>query len=1087
MERIEYCLDGDWRLVLDPEDKGKDEQWFLGEALSDALDVKVPSVWDRWIPDYDGVGWYFREFELGAEWEGRHVALEFEAVDYYAETWLNGVRLGDHEGGYTSFSLDAAAAAQTGLNRLAVRVIDPHGPDGFGDFKPKQIPSAKENGYWSFAGIWGGVRLVGKHPAHITDVFVRPDIRRKRITATVTASQPGAVGLRIAGTAFETSGPPGDLSVDFPEFELWSPESPRLYTLDCELCVDGEAVDCVSVRFGMREFNVREKCFFLNNRPIHVKAVLHQPDYARSLAAPETAALARKELELAKQAGFNMVRLHIKTAPGITLDLADKLGIMLYEEPPIGWIEDSPWMEERCRREVCEMIRRDRNHPSIVLWGMLNESGNIGHAYGTGAQRIRDDLCRLARSLDPTRLVLGDSGGTNITREPAYLMRPYHDELEPCDDLHIYLRAPVDREIEQYFGHCGDPDVLSFLSEFGFGGMENLADVIAQYGADKTKLKDARFLQLVLDAVCRGFAERGLDRVFGDFAGFAAAACQLQCDAARHQIDALRANPKLAGYCYTQLCDAGHEWCAGTLDRWRRPKPVWSILKKVQQPLRPLIQVPRTNLVPRQEIPVTVTLANDERIEGRADLSLQVVGPTNQVLWKKKRNIKLPRPGKELWQGVVSASGSPGTHKFVVRLIQNMEVIGENAVELHVFTPASPCGIDVHVLDPQNVGTARCAVLAKPAGPNAPIHIVPPLANTVRAYPDNDLVQVLAQVKEGAVALVFAPPEDWNDLADTLDPALRATSKDAVGAFLGVFHYAKFHPVFDGLPARGLMGQPYRNVVAPRTFIEPSDEDICGSFDAAPAAAGNYALDETTWWGADILVRRYGAGRVVFTHMAVLEHLGEDPVADRLFVNLLSHFVRRSVPSSGIVPLDQKTVEWLRDERTDKVRRWMVVGMFPNWGETGHDTPYPPEKKLDFNATYTGWYKTIAWRSWHSRVQDDHLVDLQEALSPVYEYYPRFDHGTAYAYAEFACDKRHTATIQFGVCDTAKLWLNGTLVHESKGRPKPGELDRHEIPASLKQGRNTLLVKVSKIPGRFQFSLNMESAEGGPLSLKWWR
>jgi beta-galactosidase len=1086
--RVEQCLDGEWRLVLDPDDVGKKSRWFDGKDLPEAMAVRVPSVWDLWVPDYDGVGWYFREFELGGEWDGRVIHLEFEAADYFVEVWLNGECLGSHEGGYTPFALDATKAAVIdGANRLAVRLIDPHDADGYEDFKPKTIPCAKEHGYFTFAGLWGSVRIVGKPPAHLTDVFVRPDIRRKRISVTATASEQADVRLRIEGTPVEAEGPCGSLSVEFPDHELWSPEEPTLYTLSCDLVQNGEVVDHMAVRFGMREFTVKDNRFHLNHRPILVRGVLHQPDYARSLVAPESEELARRELELAKAAGFNMIRLHIKTAPRITLDLADEIGILLYEEPPIGWIKDSPWLKERCEREVREMILRDRNHPSVVIWGMLNESGNAGYVVNGGAQLVKDDLCRLARSLDPSRVIIDDSGGINATREPARFIRPYHDEFEPYDDLHIYQRAPVDHEIEQYYRHSGDPDQLVFLSEFGFGGMEDLEDVIAQYGEDKDKLKDARFLQNMLDAAHQGFQERGLDRVFGSFSGFTAAARELQCDAVRHQIDAMRSNTKLGGYCYTQLCDAGHEFCAGVLDRWRRPKPVFDTMKDVQQPLRPLIQLARTNLAPREEVAVTVCIANEERLDTRADLSLQVVGPTNQVLWKKKRNIRVPRGTKEVWAGKISASGSPGTHKFVVRLMQGVKRLSESSVELHVVQRPAPCDVEIHVVDPHDDWRRQCTALAKEGTAEAPVHIVPPIANTVRAYPEHELTHVLAQVRNGAVALVFAPPEDWNDFADQIDEAIRATSKDAVGAFLGMYHYVKLHPVFEGLPARDFMRQVYRDIVPPQTFVEATDEDICGTFDTTPIASGNYMMGETIWWGSDILVRGFGAGRMVFTHLRVLENLGKDPVADRLFVNMLKHFSRRSVPSEDALPISQKAADWLRREGSDAVRMWMVMGMFPNWGDSGHNTAYPPEDAIDLDAVYPGWYRSIQWRRWYSRARDRHLVNLQDATTPIYEYYPRFDHGTAYAYTELHADRRQDVVLSLRVQDATKVWLNGRLVFEDQNHRPHKVLEEMTVPAFLKQGRNTVLVKVSKVPGEFQFALNFEMAGDETVHLRSWK
>ena len=1082
-------LDGEWRLILDPEDAGKKKGWFKTLPNEKSLAVRVPSVWDRWVPDYDGAGWYFRSFELPAEWGGRHVDLHFEAADYYAEVWLNGVRLGDHEGGYTPFSFAVAAHLREGANELAVRLVDPHGEGGFGDFRPKEIPCAKETGYFDFAGLWGSVWLEAKPRVHIEDVFVLPDLRRERILARVEASGPGRVHLQIEGTPHHTEGDPGELTLDFPGFEAWSPESPVLYTLQASLVREDGTYDTVHVRFGMREFTVKDQRFYLNGKPLFVKAALHQPDYPGSLAAPETEELARREIALAKEAGFNMLRLHIKTAPRITLDLADEMGMLLYEEPPIGWIKGSEFMKARCENEVREMVLRDRNHPSVVMWGMLNETGNADYVTNGGAQTIKEDLAKLARSLDPSRVVVDDCGGVNATREPSRMMRPYRDTFEAYDDLHIYQRAPVDLDIQNYYRHNGEPDKLYFLSEFGFGGPEDMEDVLAHYGEAKETLKDARFIARMMETAKRGFDERNLDRVFGSFSGMLAEARELQCDAIRFQVDAIRANPKTAGYCYTQLCDAGHEFAAGVMDRWRRPKPALEAMKEAQQAVRPLIFAGKTNLEPREEVNITVLLANEERLEDRADLSLQVVGPTNQVLWKKKRGVKIPRHGKELWTGSIAASGSPGKHKFVVRLMRSFQVLAESSIEFHVIEKAPAAEVEINVLDPEKRWTGRCAALAKRGNLLSPIHIIPPLANTIRAYPDNDLMQVLAQVKGGAVALFFGPPEDWNDLAEILDESLKATSKDAVGCFLPAMHYAKLHPVFDKLPSRGLMRQAYCNVIPAKTFLETSDEDICGTFDTMPIASGNYMVEEDGgWWGTDILARRYGSGRIVFTHLRLLEHLGEDPLANRLFVNLLNHFSRRSVPSETPLAPEAKAVEWLRNERNNHVRRWAVLGEFPNWSsDPGHDKVYPPEQQIDLGAAYPGWYKPVSWSFWQTRAQDKHLLDFQAAFTPVFEYYPRFDYATGYAYAEFSSERRQEVYVDLGLQNATKVWLNGRPIHESTDQVPHDQFATETTESYVRQGKNTVLVKCSKIPGPFRFSVDFRARGKETLQLKWWR
>ena len=191
-----------------------------------------------------------------------------------------------------------------------------------------------------------------------------------------------------------------------------------------------------------------------------------------------------------------------------------------------------------------------------------------------------------------------------------------------------------------------------------------------------------------------------------------------------------------------------------------------NVLLKRNIPCAPLIFLSKANLHQREQTEVTVLLANDDNVVGAADLSLQVVGPTNQVLWKKKRSIKIPRHSGDLWSGAISASGSSGTHRFVVRLMQGMTVLAQAAEEFHVYEPASAAEDPVHLLDPHGDWHDKIAPHAKPDNILAPTHIIPPLANTIRAYPDNDLMQILAQVRGGAIAIFFGPPDDWNELAE---------------------------------------------------------------------------------------------------------------------------------------------------------------------------------------------------------------------------------------------------------------------------------------------------------------------------------
>ena len=137
---------------------------------------------------------------------------------------------------------------------------------------------------------------------------------------------------------------------------------------------------------------------------------------------------------------------------------------------------------------------------------------------------------------------------------------------------------------------------------------------------------------------------------------------------------------------------------------------------------------------------------------------------------------------------------------------------------------------------------------------NAPIHIVPPLANTIGGYPDNDLAQILAAVHDGAVALLFSPPDDWNDFAEFFDEDIRATGESISEAAASTATYARLHPVFNELPAPGLLSNTYAGVAPRKFFQERSEEDIAGAI-RFKAPSQDVAV------GPTILVRRYGGGR----------------------------------------------------------------------------------------------------------------------------------------------------------------------------------------------------------------------------------
>lgn len=712
-------------------------------------------------------------------------------------------------------------------------------------------------------------------------------------------------------------------------------------------------------------------------------------------------------LEQLRNSGFNWIRIPLTHATPNLLSQTDALGLLVSLDATAE--TDVPSLEQA--------VRTLRNHASLFGW-------HLGR---------NDQASAAVRKLDPTRLVF--TAAPDGARH-ARLYRPFRDEPETFDPVNVSVLCPLSREAETFLERVGHGAAATFVTVHGLAPWHD----------------DARHEGPGLPET------EGASTWRGDLVA-------AQADAIRGAADALRANSRVAGACF-----------ADAVPMTDRPIPDAERSTRLAAfgdafaAIRPVIRVARTNLTPREDVDVRVLLLNEARVEERVDLSLQVVGPTNQVLWKKKRSVKLPRHGKELWTGTISASGSTGLHRFVVRLMGPAGRLGEASAAFFVTKPVDAWPHDVNVMDPEGNWTAPCRRMVRDLDEQAPVIVIPPLATTVRAYPDNALGHVLGRVRDGSVAIVFSPPSDWNDLMAAID----ASSDIAPLSSLetpGAAAFGRLHPVLDGLPAGSVLGRPYRGVLPGIALAGQSEEDI------AWRVCWNGAAEP----GHFVLVRRFGNGRLVFTPLQLLERLGRDPIAERLFVNLLSHSERRALASSGIPPVQTKAVEWLRRER-GKLQTWRLIGPFPNWDGAGHVTEYPPEHEFSPRAAYAGWFRAVAWErcavanDGRARVELDQLLAPRTLASDVLP-------GTYYAYADPTLEARSEAILNLRHHGSAKLWLNDRLIVDAAPDAEGAPVDQSEE-VLLRQGRNVILLKLSVQRARPWFRLAMEISGSG-LALRW--
>jgi hypothetical protein len=473
-------LDGSgWLITADPKNVGRRERWYRA-VRPDAKRTRVPWIIQDPLPGYHGVAWYWRSFTAG---ENPHVGgrwlLRFWAVDYKADVWLNGTRVGEHEGGETPFLLDVTDAVKLGAaNLLAVRVLNPtHTPiDGIvlnqTPHRNKVLPYSSGSA-WDQGGIVDSVELLAVPAVRIDDLFVRGEPRTGLVRVQVTvrnvgraparcgldlAVAPAAGGEALAAARLERDLAPGqtllDANVRIEDPRPWELNDPYLYRVTARLAAAGcESFDERSARLGFRDFRFRDGWFRLNGRRLYLRCSHTGNCCPVGLELPHDPDLLRRDLINAKMMGFNAIRFIAGVAKRYQLDLCDEIGLMVYEESYAAWcLADSARMAERFNESVLGMVRRDRNHASLTIWGLLNETPDgpvFRHAVA---------LLPALRKLDDSRLVMLNSGRWDAQGGATAGLEAWRPEgrVDPCVSRNATSR------VIQALGITWAPGQLSF-------------------------------------------------------------------------------------------------------------------------------------------------------------------------------------------------------------------------------------------------------------------------------------------------------------------------------------------------------------------------------------------------------------------------------------------------------------------------------------------------------------------------------------------------------------------------------------------------------------------------------------------------
>lgn len=430
-------LNGSWQFCFDAEDRGLEEQWWALSEFEAAVrfdrQIVVPCCWQSGLPGPGEkpraarIGWYRRAVRVPDSFGARHVWLCFGAVAEEARVWVNGHEAGQHEGGYEPFELDITPYARPG--QPAVIVVRVAGaPDA-------EAAASDQPALWCGCprGIWQSVYLEARPELYLDHLRLRPLRRAEAWQLEVELEAAGPEGPALVELA--SSDPAVDarrvplvlqggrarqtyvLAIRNPQ--PWSPESPHLYDLTISLGAASGAErlpageDRVHTYFGLRTIEcarlggAERAAVLLNGQPIYVRGAVWTGPNSPRLCTAQSDEFLRRQIELARQCGFNLLRSGAQPLEPRQLYWADRLGMLVWQEVPAAAAEAGS-ARAAWQRTLEALIRRDINHPSLIVWGLFYEDDVLGADWqrDEAARQWLRQMVQRAKTLDPSRLLV---------------------------------------------------------------------------------------------------------------------------------------------------------------------------------------------------------------------------------------------------------------------------------------------------------------------------------------------------------------------------------------------------------------------------------------------------------------------------------------------------------------------------------------------------------------------------------------------------------------------------------------------------------------------------------------------------------
>ena len=486
-------LNGDWNVIIDPYSRGEVAGFyknkkalgktdFIEYSFSNAFCLHVPGDFNSQLPElkyYEGNVWYQRTVKLNISPDKRQF-LYFAGANYFTRVWLNGVEIGSHEGGFLPFQFDISSLVKEGENDIVVMVNN--------DRKKENIPAMNFD-WWNYGGITRDVFIVQTPKSYLADYKIQ---LKKNSTSTLT----GFVRLNVIQGAQKveikipelklnkavTTNDAGEASFEIPaKPQLWNPENPRLYKVQF---ISGN--DTIIEDIGFRTIETKGSKVMLNGMPVFLKGVNFHEEIAQRMGRAYSDSDAAKILNEVKDLGCNFIRTGHYPQNERIVRMAEKMGLMIWEEIPIWQGIDFANETVMKKAEIMfkDMITRDKNRAAIIIWSVANETSPSIYR-----NKFLFELVKFTREMDNSRLIAAAFDNSKYNKEISTFT--LQDSLTQALDLiginkymGWYMPFPVSPSQLKWNAAVDKPLLISEFGAEAVYGQHGAADVASSWSEE---------------------------------------------------------------------------------------------------------------------------------------------------------------------------------------------------------------------------------------------------------------------------------------------------------------------------------------------------------------------------------------------------------------------------------------------------------------------------------------------------------------------------------------------------------------------------------------------------------------------------